>query len=74
MEPIKARWLASVVLIKDGLANLKIWNPFGDYLVRFIEGLRNVDFYHYSMGIGRRRKALSYINSIRFSLLETGEK
>ena len=74
MKPIKTRWLVSVMLIIDGLANLTIWNPFDEYLVRFIEGLRHVDFDHHSMAIGRRGKALCSINSTRFSLLKPGEK
>ena len=74
MGPIKKRLLVSVMIIIGGLANLTIWNPFDEYLVRFIEGLRNVDFDHNSMSIGRRGKALCSINSTRFSLLKTGEK
>ena len=62
------------MLIIDGLANLTIWIPCDEYLVRFIEGLRNVDFNHHSMNIGRRGKALWSINSTRFSLLKPGEK
>ena len=62
------------MLIIDGLANLTIWIPFDDYLVRFIEGLRNVDFDDHSMSIGRRGKALCSINSARFSLLNPVEK
>ena len=58
MEPIKTRYLVSVMLIIDGLANLTIWNPFDDYIVRFIEGLRNRDVDHHSMSIGRRGEAL----------------
>ena len=42
MESIKTRWLVSVMLIIDDLANLTIWIPFDNYLVRFIEGLRNI--------------------------------
>ena len=67
MEPIKTRLLVSVMIIIGGLANLTIWNPFDEYLVRFIEGLRNIDFDHHSMSIGRRGKALCSINGIRFS-------
>ena len=52
--------------IIGGLANLTIWDPFDEYLVRFIEGLRNIDFDHYSMSIGRRGKALCVRDSIRF--------
>ena len=74
MEPIKTRWLVSVMLIIDGLANRTIWNPFDDYLVRFIRGLRNIDFDHHSMSIGRRGKALCPIDSIKFSLLKNGEE
>ena len=74
MEPIKSRWLVSVMLIIDGLANLTIWNPLNDYLVRFIEGLRNIDFDNHSMSIGRRGKALCSIKRTRFSLLKTGAK
>ena len=48
MESIKTRWLVSVMIIIDGLANLTILSPFDDYLVRFIEGLRNIDFDHHS--------------------------
>ena len=62
------------MLIINGLANLTIWIPFDDYFVRFIEGLRNVDFDHHSMSIGRRGKALCSKNSTRFSLLKPGEK
>ena len=36
-EPIKTRWLVSVMLIIAGFANLTIWNPIDDYLVRFME-------------------------------------
>ena len=68
MEPIKTRWLVSVMLIIDGLANLIIWNPFDDYIVHFIEGCD-----HHSMSIRRRGKALCSINSVRFSLLKSGE-
>ena len=67
MEPIKKRLLVSVMIIIGGLANLTIWNPFDEYLVRFIEGLRKVDFDHHSMSIGRRGKALCARDSIRFS-------
>ena len=49
VEPIKTRWLVSAVLIKEGLSDLTIWNPFDEHLVRFIEGLRNIDFDHHSM-------------------------
>ena len=66
MEPIKTRLLVSVMIIIGGLANLTIWNPFDEYLVRFIEGLRNIDFDHHSMSIGRREKALCARDSIRF--------
>ena len=59
------------MIIICGLANLTIWNPFDDYLVRFIEGLRNIDFDHQSMSISRRGKALCSIDSMRFSLLKT---
>ena len=62
------------MIIIGGLANLTIWNPFDEYLVRFIEGLRNVDFDHHSMSIGRREKALCARDSIRFSYLKNGEK
>ena len=55
------------MIIIDGLADLTIWNPFDEYLVRFIEGLRNIDFDHHSMNIGRRGKALCARDSIRFS-------
>ena len=74
MVPIKSHWLVSVMLIIDGHANLTIWNLFDDYLVRFIEGQRNIDFDHHSMSIGRRGTALCSINSARFSLFKTGEK
>ena len=74
MDPIKTRLLVSVMIIICGLANLIIWNPFDEYLVRFIGGLRNIDFDHHSMSIGRRGKALCSINSTRFSLLKPGEK
>ena len=67
MEPIKTRLLVSVMIIIGDLANLTIWNPFDEYLVRFIEGLRNIDFDHHSMSIGRRGKALCARDSIRFS-------
>ena len=67
MEPIKTRLLVSVMIIIGGLANLTIWNPFDEYLVRFIEGLRNIDFDHHSMSIGRRGKALCARDSLRFS-------
>ena len=66
MELIKTRLLVSVMIIIGGLANLSIWNPFDEYLVRFIEGLRNIDFDHHSMSIGRRGKALCARDSIRF--------
>ena len=66
MEPIETRLLVSVIIIIGGLANLTIWNPFDEYLVRFIEGLRNIDFDHHSMSIGRRGKALCARDSIRF--------
>ena len=58
------------MLIMDGLANQIIWNPFEDYLVRFIEGLENIDFDRHSMSIGRRGKALWSRDTIRFSLLK----
>ena len=74
MEPIEKRLLVSVMIIIGGLTNLTIWNPFDEYLVRFIEGLRNIDFDHHSMSIGRRGKALCSINSTRFLLLKPGEK
>ena len=74
MEPIKTRWLVSGMLSIDGLENLAIWIPFEDYLVRFIEGLRNIDFDNHSMSIGRRGKALCSIKRTRFSLLKTGAK
>ena len=67
MEPIKTRLLVSVMIIIGRLANLTIWNPFDEYLVRFIEGLRNINFDHHSMSIGRRGKALCARDSIRFS-------
>ena len=67
MEPIKTRLLVSVMIIIGGLANLTTWNPFDEYLVRFIEGLRNIDFDHHSMSIGRRAKALCARDSIMFS-------
>ena len=67
MEPIKKRLLVSVMIIIGGLANITIWNPFDEYLVRFIEGLRNIDFDHHSMSIGRRGKAVCARESIRFS-------
>ena len=67
MEPIKKRLLVSVMIIIGGLANLTIWNLFDEYLVRFSEGLRNIDFDHHSMSIGRRGKALCARDSIRFS-------
>ena len=67
MEPIKTHLLFSVMIIKGSLANLTIWTPFDEYLVRFIEGLRNIDFDHHSMSIGRRGKALCARDSIRFS-------
>ena len=67
MEPIKTRLLVSVMIIIGGLANLTIWNPFEEYLVRFIEGLRNIDIDHHSMSIGRREKALCARDRIRFS-------
>ena len=62
------------MLIIDGLANLTIWIPFDDYLVHFIEGLRNVYFDHHSMSIERRGKALCFIKSTRFSFLKLDEK
>ena len=62
------------MIIISCLANLTIWNPFDEYLVRFIEGLRINDFDHHSMSIGRRGKALCVRDSIRFSSLKTGEK
>ena len=65
MEPIKTRVLVSVMIIIGGLANLTIWNPFDEYLVRFIEGLRNMDFDHHSLNIGRRRKALYARDNIK---------
>ena len=65
MEPIKTRFLASVMIIIGVIVNLTICNPFDEYLVRFIEGLRNINFDHHSMSIGRRGKALC--DSIRFS-------
>ena len=55
------------IIIIGGLANLTIWNPFDEYLVRFIEGLRNIDFDHHSMSIGRSGKALCARDTIRFS-------
>ena len=67
MKPIKTRFLASVMIIIGGLANLTILNPFDEYLVRFIEGLTNIDFDHHSMSIGRRGKALCARDSIRVS-------
>ena len=66
MEPIITRLLVSFMIIIGGLANLTIWNPFGEYLVRFIEGLRNINFDHHSMSIGRRGKALCARDSIKF--------
>ena len=74
VEPIKTCWLVSAMLIIHGLANQTIWIPFDDYLVHFIEGLRNIDLDHHSMSIGRRVKALCSLNSTMFSLLKTGEK
>ena len=59
------------MFIIDGLANLTIRNPFDDYLIRYIEGLRNIDFDNHSMSIGRRGKALCSINSIRFFYSKT---
>ena len=59
------------MLIIEGLANLAIWNPFNDYLVRFIEG--NIDFDHHSMSIGSGEKALCSIDSTMFLLLKHGE-
>ena len=56
MEPIKTRLLVSVMIIIGGLANPTIWNPFDDYLVRFIEGLRNIYFDHHSLSIGGKEK------------------
>ena len=67
MEPIKTRLLISVMILIGGLANLTILNPFDEYLVRFIEGLRNIDFDHHSMSIGMREKVLCARDSIRFS-------
>ena len=67
MEQIKTRLLVSIMIIIGGLANLSIWNPFDEYLVRFIEGLRNIYFDHHPMSIGRRGKALCARDSIRFS-------
>ena len=66
MEPIQTRLLVSVMIIMGGLANLTILNPFDEYLVRFIEGLRNFDLDHHSMSIGRRGKALCARDCIRF--------
>ena len=74
MKPIKIHWLVSGMLIIGGIVNLTIWNPFEDYLVRFIEGQRKMDFNYDSMSIGRKRKAICSKNSIMFSLLKTGEK
>ena len=70
----KTRLLVSVMIIISGLANLTIWTPLDEYLVRFIEGLRNIDFDHHSMSIGWRGKKLCARDSIRFSLLKNGEK
>ena len=56
------------MLIINGLANLTFWNPFDDYLVRVIEGLRNNDFDLHSISIGKRGKVLCSINRIRLSL------
>ena len=67
MELIKKGLLVSVMIIIGGLANLTLWNPFDEYLVRFIEGLRNIDFDHHSMSIGRRGKALCARDSTKFS-------
>ena len=58
MEQIKTRKLFHFMVIIDGLANLIIWNPFDDYLLRCIEGLRNSAYDNHSMSIGRRGKAL----------------
>ena len=66
MEPIRTRLLVSIMVIIGGLANLTILNPFDEYHVRFIEGLRNIDFDHHSMSFGRRGKALLARDSIRF--------
>ena len=74
MEPIETRLLVSVMIFISGLANLTIWNPFEEYLVRFIEGLRKIDFDHHSMSIGKGGKALCSIDSIRFSLLKNVDK
>ena len=74
MEPINTRWLVSVIIIIGVLANLTIWNPFDECLVRFIEGLRNIDFDHHSMSISRRGKSLCSTINTRFSLLKPGEK
>ena len=62
------------MLIIHGLANLTIWNQFDDYVVRFIEGLRNIDFDHNSMSIEMKGKTLSSRDNIRFSILKNGEK
>ena len=67
MEPIKTRLFVSVMIIIGGLAKLTIWNLFDEYLVRLIEGLRNIDFDHHSMSIGSRGKTLCAGDSIRFS-------
>ena len=47
-----------------------IMDGLDDNLVRFIEGLRKIDFDHNSISIGSRRKALCPKNSIRFLLLK----
>ena len=57
VKPIKTRLLVSVLIIIGGLANLTIWNPFDEYLVRFIEGLRNIDFDHHSrVSVGEEKR------------------
>ena len=56
LEQIKARLVISVILIKDGLAILTIWDPFDDYLVSSIEGLTNIDFDHHSISIKGEEK------------------
>ena len=71
VEPLKTRWFVSVMFVIDGLASLAIWNPFYDFLVRFIEGLRNIDFDHHSMCMGRTGKALCSVDSIRLSYSKT---
>ena len=65
VKPIKARLLVSAMIIIGGLANLIIWNPFDGYLVRFIEGLRNIDFDHHSKNNERRGKALCARDGLR---------